>query len=187
MVLVIGALLYGTIAVLPLFMQNLLGYTAFDAGIAMSPRGIGAFIGTIIIGRISGRISNRILIGTGFLLLMYSSLMFGGINLEISMRNIIIPSLLNGFAISLIFVRLTTSTMGTLAREQIGNATGIFNLMRNLGGSAGISLITTFVARLAQANQAMLSSHVSKLNPVFQQRLAEIQAGLTPKVGSWTA
>jgi DHA2 family multidrug resistance protein len=187
MVLVIGALLYGTIAVLPLFMQNLLGYTAFNAGIAMSPRGIGAFIGTLIIGRISGRISNRILIGAGFLLLTYSSFMFGGINLEISMRNIIIPSVLNGFAISLIFVPLTTSAMGTLAREQIGNATGIFNLMRNIGGSIGIASITTFIARTAQSNQNVLSSHTSKFNPAFQQQLAAIQSALSHKVGEWQA
>ncbi|MGE5213386.1 MAG: DHA2 family efflux MFS transporter permease subunit [Nitrospirota bacterium] len=187
MVLVIGALLYGTIAVLPLFMQNLLGYTAFNAGIAMSPRGIGAFIGTLIIGRISGRISNRILIGAGFLLLTYSSFMFGGINLEISMRNIIIPSVLNGFAISLIFVPLTTSAMGTLAREQIGNATGIFNLMRNIGGSIGIASITTFIARTAQSNQNVLSSHTSKFNPAFQQQLAAIQSALSHKVGDWQA
>lgn len=187
MVLVVGALLYGTIAVLPLFMQNLLGYTAFDAGIAMSPRGIGAFIGTLIIGRISGLISNRILIGAGFLLLTYSSFMFGGINLEISMRNIIVPSVLNGFAISLIFVPLTTSTMGTLAREQIGNATGIFNLMRNLGGSIGIASITTFIARTTQSNQNVLSAHTSKFNPTFQQQLAEIQSTLSHKVGEWEA
>lgn len=187
MVLLIGALLYGTIAVLPLFMQNLLGYSAFDAGIAMSPRGIGAFIGTLIIGRIAGRLSNRVLIGLGFLLLTYSSLMFGAINLEISMRNIIFPSVLNGFAISLIFVPLTTSAMGTLAREQIGNATGIFNLMRNLGGSIGIASITTFVARSAQFNQNVLSSHTSKFNPTLQQRLAEIQSMLAHKVGTWEA
>src|SRR5947209_1809144 len=153
MILLLGGLLYGTIAVLPLFMQNLLGYTALDAGIAMSPRGIGAFVGTIIVGRIVGKIQNRILIGVGFLLLSYSSFMLGDLNLVVAMRNIVIPSILNGFAISLIFVPLTTSTMGTLDRAQMGNATGIFNLMRNLGGSAGISLITTFVSRVSQANQ----------------------------------
>jgi DHA2 family multidrug resistance protein len=187
MVLLIGALLYGTIAVLPLFMQNLLGYTALNAGIAISPRGIGAFIGTILIGRISGRVSNRLMIGIGFGLLTYSSFMFGDINLQISMRNIIIPSVLNGFAISLIFVPLTTATMGTLAREQIGNATGIFNLMRNLGGSIGIASITTFIARAAQSNQNVLSAHASKFNPLFQQRLAEIESVLSHKVGAWEA
>jgi DHA2 family multidrug resistance protein len=184
LILLLGALLYGTIAILPLFMQNLLGYTALDAGIAMSPRGIGAFVGTMMVGRIVGKIQNRILIGAGFLLLAYSSFMLGDINLFIGMRSIIIPSVLNGFAISLIFVPLTTSTMGTLPRDQMGNATGIFNLMRNLGGGIGIASITTFVARTAQSSQAVLSSHMSKFNPAFQHRLAEIQAGLTPKVGA---
>jgi MFS transporter, DHA2 family, multidrug resistance protein len=113
--------------------------------------------------------------------------MFGAINLEVNMRNIIIPSVLNGFAISLIFVPLTTSTMGTLAREQIGNATGIFNLMRNLGGSIGIASITTFIARTTQSNQDVLSSHTSKFNPIFQQQLAEIQTALSHKVGPWEA
>jgi DHA2 family multidrug resistance protein len=113
--------------------------------------------------------------------------MFGGINLEISMRNIIVPSVLNGFAISLIFVPLTTSAMGTLAREQIGNATGIFNLMRNVGGSIGIASITTFVARMAQSNQNVLSAHTSQFNPQFQQRLAELQSMLSHKVGAWEA
>jgi DHA2 family multidrug resistance protein len=113
--------------------------------------------------------------------------MFGGINLEISMRNIIIPSVLNGFAISLIFVPLTTSAMGTLAREQIGNATGIFNLMRNIGGSIGIASITTFIARTAQSNQNVLSSHTSKFNPIVQQQLAQIESALSHKVGAWQA
>lgn len=103
------------------------------------------------------------------------------------MRNIIIPSVLNGFAISLIVVPLTTSTMGTLGREQIGNATGIFNLMRNLGGSIGIASITTFIARTAQSNQNVLSQHTSSFNPLFQQRLAELESILSHKVGAWEA
>jgi DHA2 family multidrug resistance protein len=187
MILLLGALLYGTIAVLPLFMQTLLGYTALDAGIAMSPRGIGAFVGTILVGRIVGKVPNRLLIGAGFLLLGYSSFMFGNISLVIGMQSIVVPSILNGFAISLIFVPLTTSTMGTLSQQQMGNATGIFNLMRNVGGSVGIAAITTFVARTAQTSQALLVPRMSTFNPVFQQRLAEIQAGLSAHVGAWKA
>jgi DHA2 family multidrug resistance protein len=184
MVLLLGGVLYGTLAVLPLFLQNLMGYTSLNAGIATSPRGIGAFIGTILVGRIVGRVSNRALIGAGFLLLAYSVFMFGEINLQISMRSIVIPSILNGFAISLIFVALTTSTMGTLAREQMGTGTGIFNLMRNVGGSIGISSVTTFITRVAQSNQDVLSAHTSVFNPMFQQRLAEIQTFLSHKVGA---
>ena len=187
MILLLGALLYGTIAVLPLFMQNLLGYSALDAGIAMSPRGIGAFVGTIAISRLVGRINSRLLIGTGFLLLAYSSFMLANINLEIGMRSIVLPSVLNGLAVSFIFVPLTTSTMGTLSQQQMGNATGIFNLMRNVGGSVGIASITTFVARTAQSSQAAMASHLSKFNPVYQHRLTQIQAGLNHHESSWQA
>jgi MFS transporter, DHA2 family, multidrug resistance protein len=77
--------------------------------------------------------------------------------------------------------------MGTLSQQQMGNAAGIFNLMRNVGGSVGIAAITTFVARTAQSSQAMLAAHMSKYNPVYQHRLAQIQAGLTHHSGSWQA
>ena len=187
MILLLGALLYGTTAILPLFMQNLLHYTAVDAGIAMSPRGIGAFVMTILVGRLIGKISNRVLIGAGFLLLSYSCLMLGRIDLQIGMHSIIVPIVISGIAISLIFVPLTTTTMGTLSQEQIGNATGIFNLMRNVGGSIGIAAITTFVARTAQENQAILASHTSRFDPVLQQKLATIQNALEQHGGHWEA
>lgn len=187
LIALLGALLYGTTAVLPLFMQNLLHYTALDAGLALSPRGIGAFAATIIVGRLVGRMSNRLLIGAGFIVLAYSSFMLGHINLDIGMSSIVWPSIINGIAISFIFVPLTTSTMGTLRQEQMGNATGIFNLMRNLGGSIGIAGITTLLARSGQTNQAQLVRHFSPFNPVFQQHLAQITSGLTPHSGAWLA
>ena len=187
MILMLGALLYGTTAILPLFMQNLLHYTALDAGIAMSPRGIGALVMTIVVGRIVGKVSSRFLIGAGFLLLGYSCFMLGNINLTIGRSSIVIPIIISGVAISLIFVPLTTSTMGTLTQQQIGNASGIFNLMRNVGGSVGIAMITTLVARTAQTNQAVLAPHMSIFNPVLQQRLAAIQAGLAQHGSHWDA
>ncbi|MFL6528378.1 MAG: DHA2 family efflux MFS transporter permease subunit [Chthoniobacterales bacterium] len=187
MILLLGSLLYGTTAILPLFMQNLLGYTAVDAGIAMSPRGIGAFMTTIIVGRLIGKISNRILIGFGFLLLAYSCVLLSRINLQITMSSIVVPIIISGVAISAIFVPLTTSTMGTLSQEQIGNASGIFNLMRNVGGSVGIALITTLVGRSTQVNQMLLSTHTSQFNPVFQQKLAAIMAGLAQHGSQWEA
>jgi DHA2 family multidrug resistance protein len=187
MILLLGALLYGTTAILPLFMQNLLNYTALDAGIAMSPRGVGALITTVLVGRLVGRISNRVLIGAGFMLLSYSCLMLAGINLQVGMSSIVVPVVVSGVAISLIFVPLTTATMGTLSQQQIGNASGIFNLMRNVGGSVGIAMITTLVARTSQTSQAVLSSHVSRFNPIFQQKLAAIQSGLQSHVGQWQA
>jgi len=187
LITLLGALLYGTTAVLPLFMQELLGYPALAAGLAMSPRGIGAFTATMLVGRLVGKVNNRMLIAFGFLILAYSSFMLGSVNLGIGMKNIIWPSILNGIAISFIFVPMTTSTMGTLSQRQMGNATGIFNLMRNVGGSLGIAAITTFIARGAQVNQALLVGHLSPLKPGYRQRLAGIQAGLAVHTGSWQA
>jgi len=187
LIAILGALLYGTIAVLPLFMQNLLNYTALDAGLALSPRGVGAFMATILVGRLVGKISNRILIAIGFLGLAYSSFLFGNINLSIGMSSIVWPTILSGIAISFIFVPLATYSMGTVAQDQIGNASGLFNLMRNLGGSIGIAGITTFVARGAQTNQSVFVAHFSQFNPVYQQKLEVIQHGVAAHEGAWRA
>lgn len=187
LIAILGALLYGTIAVLPLFMQNLLHYTALDAGLALSPRGVGAFLATIVVGRLVGKVSNRILIMIGFLGLAYSSFLFGHINLSIGMSSIVWPTILSGVAISFIFVPLATASMGTLAQDQIGNASGLFNLMRNLGGSIGIAGITTFVARGAQTNQSAFVGHFSQFNPIYQQKLATVQQALTAHEGAWRA
>jgi DHA2 family multidrug resistance protein len=183
----LGAVLYGTTALLPLFMQTLLGYSSFDAGMALSPRGICAFLATIVVGRLVGKISNRLMIFTGFLILGLSTSMLGHINLGIGMRDIIIPVMINGLAMSFIFVPLTTSTMGMLRQDQMGNATGIFNLMRNLGGSIGIAAMTTLLARSTQANQAALVGHLSPFNPVYQVKLAGIQSALASHGGAWIA
>ena len=154
MILLVGALLYATTAILPLFMQNLLNYTALAAGLAMTPRGIGALAATIVVGRIVGRVSNRFLIGASALLMAYSCFMLGNINLQIAPDNLLWPIIISGVAAASIFVPLTTSALGTLSQEQMGNATGIFNLMRNVGGSIGIAMITTLVTRHAQTSQA---------------------------------
>jgi DHA2 family multidrug resistance protein len=187
LILLVGALLYGTTTILPLFMQNLLNYTALAAGLAMTPRGIGAFAATIIVGRLVGKISNRVLISVSALLMAFSLFMLGDINLQIAPGNLLWPIIINGVAISCIFVPLTTSAMGTLTREQMGNAAGIFNLMRNLGGSIGISMITTLVTRRAQASQAALAWHMSKFNSNFEQQLAHIQTALASNIGNWAA
>jgi len=85
------------------------------------------------------------------------------------------------------YVPVATSAMGTLSQEQMGNAAGIFNLMRNIGGSIGIAAITTLVTRQAQSSQANLVSHMSKFNFNFQQQLAHLQTALASNTGNWAA
>ena len=168
----LAAILYGTTAQLPLFLQTLMGYPALQSGYAMSPRGIAAFLTTFLVGRLVGKIPMRWMLGFGFVTLAYSSFLLTNINLGISMGSVIWPSVINGIAISFIFVPLTTTTMSQLGQAQIGNASGLYNLMRNLGGSIGIAFVTTMLARGAQKHQALMVEHLTPTNPAFAQRLA---------------
>ena len=177
---VLGVVLYGTIALLPLFLQTLLGYPALQSGMAVSPRGFGSIASMILVGRLIGKIDGRYLVTFGFLVLGYATFMFSDINLTISSSSIVLPGIISGFAMGFIFVPLTTMAMGTLPNEQMGNASGVFNLMRNTGGSIGIATMTTMLSRGGQIHQADLTENVNPYNPVLQERLQGLaQAGAT--------
>jgi MFS transporter, DHA2 family, multidrug resistance protein len=173
----VGIALYGTTALLPLFLQTLLGYPALQSGLAVSPRGIGAIVSMVLVGRLIGKVDGRYLIVFGFGILAASTYLLGNIDLEITVRNIAWPQVFSGFALGFVFVPLTVIATGTLNNEQIGNATGIYNLMRNVGGSFGIAMVTTMLARGAQAHQAAMVSHLTPYDPVFRERLSQMVSG----------
>jgi DHA2 family multidrug resistance protein len=187
LMVVMGIVLYGTIALLPLFLQTLLGYPAVSSGMAVSPRGFGAIVSMLIVGRLIGKINSRYLIMFGFAVLGYSTYQFSNINLEISISSIVWPSITSGFAMGFIFVPLTTMALGTLSNEQMGNASGVFNLMRNTGGSVGIATVTTLLARGAQTHQAAMVSHLTPYDPAYQERLHQLAQGLATRGSSIVA
>lgn len=169
LITVVGAVLYGSIAVLPLFLQSLLGYPAFDSGLAVAPRGVGALVSMIVIGPLLARFDGRFFVGLGLITLGSSNLWLSHINTQIAITNITFPNVLQGVSLGLIFVPLTTLANAHLPVSQFGKASGIYNLMRNLGGGIGIALCTTFVARGSQMYQNTLVGHVDPYNPIFQQ------------------
>jgi DHA2 family multidrug resistance protein len=176
---VVGVILYGTTAELPLFLQTLMGYPALQSGFTMSPRGIAAFCTTLIVGRVLvGRIRSRWLLCFGFSMLSLSAFLLSDLNLQVSMASVIFPTVLNGVAVSFIFVPLTTTTMSQLSQRQIGSATGLYNLMLNTGGSIGIAFVTTMIARGAQAHQALMVGHLTPTDPAFTRQLHAAQAML---------
>ncbi len=176
MMAVVGAVMFSTTAVLPLFLQSLMGYSSVQSGLAVSPRGIGSFISMIVVARLVGKIEARILISIGFAMLGLSVFWLSGLTLEVSQSNIIWPNIVNGFSMGFIFIPMSTMSLGTLVREQIPNATGISSLMRNLGGGIGISAATTMLARGAQIHQAQLVQHLTPYDQPFRQRVQEFQA-----------
>jgi MFS transporter, DHA2 family, multidrug resistance protein len=186
LVMLVGAVLYASIALLPLFLQTMMGYPALNSGLTLSPRGAASLLVLPFIGRLTGVIDNRKLIFIGFILLGLSTLLLGNLTLEVGMRNIIIPNLVGGMALGFLFVPLTTVSMGTLRQDQIGNASGIYNLMRNIGGSFGISIIVTVLSRDAQSHWAGMAAHLSPFNPLLQQRLQAMHPALAPHFGPLT-
>jgi DHA2 family multidrug resistance protein len=172
----VGVVLYGSTALLPLFLQTLLGYPAVESGFAVSPRGVGAVISMMIVGRLIARLDSRYLITFGFTVLTFSTYLFTLINLDIAQGSIILPMFISGVAMGFVFVPLTTMTMATLPQEQIGNASGIYNLMRNTGGSIGIAIMTTLLARNQQLHQTILTANINEYNPAFQQLFAQLKA-----------
>ena len=169
-----GAVLYGSIALLPLFLQTLLGYPATQSGLAVSPRGFGSIVSMIIVGRLVGRLDSRYLIAFGFAVLGFATYMLSSINLDISMSSVVWPNIISGLAMGFIFIPLTTTAMGMLTNQEMGNASGLFNLMRNTGGSIGIAVVTTLLSRGAQVHQAAMVSHLTPYDPAFQQRVQQL-------------
>src|SRR5579871_840281 len=145
-----GAAIYGLVTLLPLFYQELMGYTALAAGWAVSPRGIGAIVAMPIIGYMTSKIDNRWLIMFGFTLFGISAIWFGEVNLSIGQWTFLWAILISGFGSGCVFVPLSTTAMAFLKNEEIGNASGLYNLLRNIGGSIGISVVNTIVARHEQ-------------------------------------
>ena len=153
LIFLFGVGIYSTVTVLPLFYQELLGYTAFTAGLVVAPRGLGAICGMPVIGFLSNKVDPRWLLTFGFAVFGLTTLYFGSITLDISPTTLFLPILITGFGLSFVFVPISTAAYGTLRNDQIGNASGLFNLMRNVGGSIGISIATTLLTRRAAVHQ----------------------------------
>ena len=168
----LGMCIYITIAILPLYYQEVLGYTAFTAGLVVGPRGIGSFIGSPMVGFLGSRIDNRKLLCAGFLGFAVCAFIFGTVNLDIGPYTLLIPITLTGFALSFVFVPLATMTTSTISREEMGNATGLFNMLRNIGGSIGIAMATTALIRRAALHQTYLAA---QSHPVQRRAPAEIR------------
>jgi DHA2 family multidrug resistance protein len=172
----LGFGLYGSMVLLPILLQTLLGYPAIDAGIAMFPRGLGSFLMMPIVGILMSRLDARklLLLGMGGVALSMYQLSI--LSLNLGYWDIFWPQFIQGMALALIFVPLTTITMDPIPLEGMGNATSIFNLMRNVGGSIGIAVATTMVARATQRHINLLGANVTPFSVRAQVMIDHLRA-----------
>jgi MFS transporter, DHA2 family, multidrug resistance protein len=177
MMAILGVGLYGSVVLIPLVLQTLLGYPAVQAGIAMVPRGLGSFIAMPVVGIIMTRADARKLLLLGVVVCAYTLIELSHLNLNAGYWDFFWPQLIMGLSLGFLFVPLTTVTMDPIPKESMGNATSLFNLVRNLGGSIGISSVETMQFRAAQNHIAVLGAHVNALNLQARAMLNQMQGG----------
>ncbi len=182
-----GVVIYGIVTILPLFFQTLLGYTALAAGWAVSPRGVGAIFAMPLVGILSERVDSRWLIAIGFGGVGACTLWLGNVSLQIGEFSMFWAIILSGFFIGFVFVPLVTMAMGLLPNELLGNAAGLYNLLRNVGGSIGISVVNTLLVRRAQVHQSEIAHDITPGTPDVQQRLHAIANALSLRSDPVTA
>ena len=166
---VLGFVLYGSIVILPIWLQTLMGYPATQAGLTMAPRGLGSMIAMPIVGIILPRFDPRKMLATGLLMGAWSTWEFSRMNLNVGYWDLFWPQFIQGAGLGLIFVPLTTISMARVPRENMGNATSLFNLMRNIGGAVGIAVIAMLNTRFQQKYVNILGSHVAQGDPATGQ------------------
>lgn len=174
-------------ALLPSMLQNLLGYTAYLSGLSMGSRGVGSFIGVAIYLTMAKNIGDRRIVMVGLFLLGLGSVFFGDINLQINLSTIALPNILYGSGLFLALTPLIPLSCSTIKNENMTNATGLQNLVKNIGGAIGTSVATTMVARYAQVHQNMMTNHLHETNNVFVERVETLAASFSGIADTVTA
>lgn len=172
---IVGFVMYGSMVLLPIMLQTLLGYPPLQAGIALAPRGIGSFIMMPLTGMMVGRIDARKLLIVGLVVGGGTMLWLSQMSLSAGYWDFFWPQVIQGAGISLLFVPLTTIAMDAIPREKMGYATSLFSLMRNIGGSIGIAVTGTLLARHTQATSVLYSANITGLDPTSQSMFYQMR------------
>jgi len=183
---VTGFGLFGLSLILPLFMQQLLHWDAWQTGVALLPGAIATAISMLVVGRLSGRVDARILMASGLAIFALSTWAMGYFTQYSGFWDVFWPRAWQGFCLGLLFVPLSVVTISALQRDQIANATGIGTLLRQLGGSLGIAFLTTYLQRDMTRAYASMADQVNSGRQVAQQALAAAQAQLQAQGMSMT-
>lgn len=175
---------FGSIVLLPMYLQTLMGYTAVLAGVVLGPSGAIALLMLPLVGKATERVDARYLLAIGLLINAYSVYYMSGFNLQIDFGTAAFSRTIQGIGMPFIFVSCAYVTMVYVPREHMNNASGIFNLLRNLGGSFGVAFVSTVLARRAQFHQTRLSEHLSPYHPGLEFNLDQFKSYLGYNLGT---
>ena len=185
--IVMQAVLLASVAILPQFLQSLMGYDAYKSGLSMMPRGLGALMATISYGIISNYVDGRIMVMIGLSCIGCGCWMLGDLNLQISTMNIGFPNFLFGLGLGLSMIPIITLSVATLRNDQMTNASGLQNLLKNIGGAFGTSIVATLLSRGAQRHQFMLINNLNDTTQAYVERLQAYSSTFLTNLDSHTA
>ncbi len=163
-IFIVGIILLATLALLTPFLQNLLGYPVLSAGIVLAPRGIGTMIAMMIVGRVITKIDPRLIFAFGLSLIAFTLWEMSGYTLDVSQGALIRNGIIQGFGLGFVFIPLSTITFATLAPHYRTQGAALFSLMRNIGSSIGISVMTFLLIRNTTIMHADITAHVNPFN-----------------------
>jgi DHA2 family multidrug resistance protein len=174
LVTVLGFVLYGSLVLLPLFMQTLLGWTAVTAGFWTSPRGIGTALFMPLVGYLLSKgWDGRKMLAFGLVVTSLALFGYSHMTLQSGTWDILLHQINQGVGMAFVFVPLTTLTMDPIPKADTGYATSLYSVMRNIGSSMGVSFVTTFLARRSQVHQSVLAAHVTPYSEEVHEFLSQ--------------
>jgi DHA2 family multidrug resistance protein len=182
--LVLGFVLYGSTAILPMFLQTMLGYTALLSGLVLSPGGVAVIICMPLVGMLLRRFQPRWLVIFGVFVCSAGMLAMSRFNLQIDFATAVRSRVVQSLGLAFLFVPISTAAFARIAKERTNYATGLFNLARNIGGSSGIATVTTLLARRAQFHQHVLVSHLTPYDLPYREAVTHAAAMLQARGGS---
>ena len=174
--------LYGTYILIPLYCQLISGYTPFLAGQVLSIQSLGTFASIMLAGRLFHWFDPRLLVALGCVSAGIGTWDMTYFNPDTDFWSIALPGFLRGVGSGLIFVPMTTLTLAAVAKEQMGNASALYNMVRTIGGGIGIALLIAFLSQGAQTHQAYLTAHVHPYNQELMQRFMVVNSGAIPSL-----
>lgn len=160
--------LFASIVLLPIYLQTLMGYTSFLAGFVLGPGGVATLISLPIAGRLVTKVNPKALLSFGIIVNAYATYLMSNFTLGADFATVILPRVVLGIGMGFFFIPLTTLTMSGIRKEDMANASGIYNLLRNLGGSFGVAFVTTILARRAQYHQARLVENLTPYDTAYR-------------------
>jgi MFS transporter, DHA2 family, multidrug resistance protein len=181
---VMGFALYASVFALPVFLQNLLGYAAWDSGRVILPGAIASAFTMALMGRLGQRVDARVLIPIGVLLFLWSMWLHYHFTLRIGMHDLFWPMILRGVGLGFIFVPLTGAAVADLRPEQMAQGTGLYNLARQLGGSFGIAITATLLTRFTEQGRQALVPHLTLSEPSTRAWLEQVTRRMLSEGGS---